>query len=117
SNYQLNIVERLFENSHITPAARANDASDVFAVRHGRYVAEPAQPFRSALLDHIQCGHVDCEPEERALGANLGLYSYTFNNRLEDDLHTLEQYKKFREEAERKGFRHFLEVFDPNAPV
>ena len=23
-------------------------------------------------------------------------------------------YKEFREEAERKGFRHFLEVFDPN---
>src|SRR5688572_19791645 len=25
SNYQLSIVERLFENSHVTPAARAND--------------------------------------------------------------------------------------------
>jgi hypothetical protein len=40
----------------------------------------------------------------------------TFNNRLDDDLRTLEQYRLFREEAERKGFRHFLEVFDPNAP-
>jgi hypothetical protein len=116
TNYQLNIVERLFENSHITPAARANDASDVFAVRHGQYIAQPAQPFRSALLDHIQCGHVECEPKERALGADLGLYSCTFNNRLEDDLLTLEQYKGFREEAEAKGFRHFLEIFDPNSP-
>src|SRR5204863_4345223 len=26
----------------------------------------------------------------------------------------LERYKEFRLEAERKGFRHFLEVFDPN---
>ena len=26
-------------------------------------------------------------------------------------------YKEFRIEAERKGFRHFLEVFSPNAPV
>ena len=116
SNDVLTIGERLFETSHVTPAARANDASDVFAVRHGRYLTEPAQPFRSALLDHIQCGHLDCDPAERGLGANLGLYSVTFNNRLEDDLESLEQYRKFREEAERKGFRHFLEVFDPNAP-
>jgi hypothetical protein len=117
SNYQLTIVEKLFENSHITPAARANDASDVFAVRHTQLITPPAQPFRTALLDHIQCGHVDCKPAERTLGANLGLYSCTFNNRLDDDLRTLEQYRLFREEAERKGFRHFLEIFDPNAPA
>ncbi len=116
SNDALTIGERLFEGSHVTPAARANDASDIFAVRHGRYVAEPSQPFRTALLDHIQCGHVDCEPGERSRGANLGLYSVTFNNRLEDDLVALEAYRAFREEAERKGFRHFLEIFDPNAP-
>jgi hypothetical protein len=116
SNDVLSIGERLFENSHVTPAARANDTSDVFAVRHGRYVAEPARPFRTASLDHIQCGHVDCDPAERGLGANLGLYSVTFNNRLDVDLESLERYRQFREEAERKGFRHFLEVFDPNAP-
>ncbi len=46
-----------------------------------------------------------------------GLYSVTFNNRLDDDLQTLEEYRRFREEAERKGFRHFLEVFDPNSPL
>jgi hypothetical protein len=112
----LAIGERLFDGSHVTPAARANDASDIFAIRHGRYLAEPSRPFRSASLDHIQCGHADCEPAERALGANLGLYSITFNNRLADDLASLAHYRAFREEAERKGFRHFLEVFDPNAP-
>jgi hypothetical protein len=116
SNDALTIGERLFENSHVTPAARANDTSDVFAVRHGRYIQEPSRPFRSALLDHIQCGHTDCEPGERGLGANLGLYSVTFNNNLDDDIVSLQQYRAFREEAERKGFRHFLEVFDPNAP-
>jgi hypothetical protein len=113
---KLAIGERLFEDSHVTPAARANDTSDVFAVRHGRYIAEPSRPFRSALLDHIQCGHTDCEPEERTKGANLGLYSITFNNNLADDIVALERYREFREEAERKGFRHFLELFDPNAP-
>ena len=116
SNDALAIGERLFESSHVTPAARANDASDIFAVRHGRYITEPSRPFRTASLDHIQCGHADCEPAERARGANLGLYSVTFNNRLDDDLASLEHYRQFREEAERKGFRHFLEVFDPNAP-
>ncbi|HEX3726011.1 MAG TPA: hypothetical protein VHV08_07195 [Pirellulales bacterium] len=116
SNDALTIGEGLFEKSHVTPAARANDASDIFAVRHGGYVTEPSRPFRTASLDHIQCGHVDCAPDERARGANLGLYSITFNNRLQDDLVSLDQYRLFREEAERRGFRHFLEVFDPNAP-
>src|SRR5437870_4810453 len=68
----------------------------------------------TATLDHIQCGHLDCLPEERHLGANLGLYSITFNNDSILDREALEQYKLFRLEAERKGFRHFLEVFDPN---
>jgi hypothetical protein len=43
------------------------------------------------------------------------LYSVTFNNDLKLDMQTLERYNAFRLEAERKGFRHFLEVFDPNA--
>ncbi|MEX2285333.1 MAG: GAF domain-containing protein, partial [Gemmatimonadota bacterium] len=116
TNDLLTLQERLFESSHVTPAARANDASDIFVVRGGRYVQEPARPFRTASLDHIQCGHVDCLPDERVRGANLGLYSITFNNRLDEDLVALEEYGRFREEAERKGFRHFLEVFDPNAP-
>jgi hypothetical protein len=107
----------MFANSAITPAARANDASDVFVIRGGDYIEQPAQPFRSATLDHIQCGHVDCRDEERSRGADLGLYSVTFTNRLDDDLRTLEEYRRFRIEAERVGFRHFLEVFDPNVPT
>jgi hypothetical protein len=115
TNDVLTIQEKLFAESHITPAARANDTSDVFVVRGGAYIQEPSRPFRTAMLDHIQCGHVDCAPAERSLGADLGLYSMTFNNRLDEDLVALEAYRLFRIEAERKGFRHFLEVFDPNA--
>ena len=40
----------------------------------------------------------------------------TFNNDLAHDIATLERFHAFREEAERKGFRYFLEVFDPNMP-
>jgi hypothetical protein len=116
TNQILTIEERLFDASHVTPAARANDASDIFVVRGGAYVQQPSRPFRSATLDHIQCGRLDCPPQERRLGANLGLYSITFNNRLDEDLASLEAYARFRLEAEQKGFRHFLEVFDPNAP-
>ena len=115
-NEQLAIKEGLFKSSHVTPAARANDTTDVWAVRHGCYTREPSQPFRSASIDHIQCGEVECERDGSGSfpGANLGLYSITFVNELEQDREALLWYKEFREEAERKGFRHFLEIFDPN---
>jgi hypothetical protein len=115
-NEQLTIQEGLFRESPVTPAARANDATDVWAVRHGCYTREPAQPFRSASIDHIQCGKIQCEGGGELPGANLGLYSVTFLNDLPRDRETLQAYKEFREEAERKKFRHFLEVFDPNTP-
>ncbi|MBI2946964.1 MAG: hypothetical protein HYY23_04915 [Verrucomicrobia bacterium] len=115
-NEQLTIKESLFANSLVTPAARANDTTDVWAVRHGCYTGEPSQPFRSASIDQIQCGLVECDREGAGSfpGANLGLYSITFVNDLEQDREALLWYKEFREEAERKDFRHFLEVFDPN---
>lgn len=112
----LTIHKRLFDNSPVTPAARANDTTDIHIIRGSKYPTSPSLPFRTATLDHIQCGHLDCKPEERHLGANLGLYSITFNNDTALDRAALEEYKQFRLEAERKGFRHFLEVFDPNRP-
>ena len=116
SNYALTFNERLFADSPVTPAVRANDTTDIHLARGAAYHEQPSRPFRTASIDHIQCGHMDCAPEERAQGANLGLYSVTFNNNLERDLATLERFHDFREEAERKGFRYFLEVFDPNIP-
>src|SRR6266516_1098908 len=114
-NEQLAIKEGLFKNSPVTPAARANDTTDVWAIRHGCYTREAAQPFRSAAIDHIQCGQIECERATDGFpGANLGLYSVTFVNDLAQDRQTLQWYKEFREEAERKNFRHLLEVFDPN---
>jgi hypothetical protein len=112
----LTIHKRLFENSPVTPAARVNDTTDIHILRGGKYAAAPSLSFRTATLDHIQCGHLDCGPDERRLGANLGLYSITFQNDAVLDRAALEEYKQFRLEAERKGFRHFLEVFDPNRP-
>lgn len=114
-NEQLTIKEGLFKNSLVTPACRANDTTDVWAVRHGCYTREPSQPFRSASIDHIQYGEIECDRStDEISGANLGLYSVTFVNELDQDREALLWYKAFREEAERKKFRHFLEVFDPN---
>ncbi len=114
TNYALTFAEKLFEDSHVTPAVRANDTTDIHLARGATYVQHPAHPFRTMSIDHAQCGHLDCSPEERSQGANLGLYSVTFNNDFSNDLLTLERFHTFREEAERKGFRYFLEVFDPN---
>jgi hypothetical protein len=116
TNEALTIEERLFDGSPVTPAARANDTTDIHIVRGSRYPTQPSLPFRTATIDHIQCGRVACATEERHRGANLGLYSITFTNDAVQDREALEQYKQFRLEAERKGFRHFLEVFDPNQP-
>jgi hypothetical protein len=112
---QLCIKEGLFRESRVTPAARANDTTDVWAIRHGCYTREPSQPFRSASIDHIQCGKIECDRStDEFPGANLGLYSVTFLNDLARDREALLWFKAFREEAERKRFRYFLEVFDPN---
>jgi hypothetical protein len=112
---QLSIKEGLFRKSEVTPAARANDTTDVWAIRHGCYTTEPSQPFRSASIDHIQCGKIECDRStDEFPGANLGLYSLTFVNELKQDREALTWFKQFREESEQKRFRYFLEVFDPN---
>ena len=116
TNEVLTINERLFDNSHVTPAARANDTTDIHMAMGSVYTSQPSRPFRTATIDHIMCGKAECEPAERCAGADIGLYSMTFNNDTKLDAATLAAYKEFRVEAERKGFRHFLELFNSNAP-
>src|SRR5512133_928939 len=67
----LAIKERLFANSHITPAVRANDTTDIHLPAGGTYAAEPSRPFQSTPIDHIQAGKLDPTPDERRRGANL----------------------------------------------
>ncbi len=111
---QLALREQLFAESHITPAVRANDTTDIHVFRGSRVGEAASRPFRTLTIDQAQCGRVECSPEERSTGVDLGLYSITFNNDCQLDLESLQAYKVFREEAERKGFRHFLEIFNPN---
>jgi hypothetical protein len=94
----------VFKKSHVTPAIRANDATDIWRARGSTYVKEFARPFRTANLHHCK------------KFSDLGLYSVTFNNDLSADYAHLEAYNDFRAEASKLKFRHFLEVFNPNAP-
>jgi hypothetical protein len=89
----------------VTLAVRANDTTDIWNYRGGRYTSAPSRPFRTADLTAVR---PFCD---------LVLYSLTFNNDLDGDLATLEAYRAFRQEAAALGIRHFLEVFNPNAPA
>ncbi|MEN8113702.1 MAG: hypothetical protein ABFS21_04890 [Actinomycetota bacterium] len=116
TSHVLAVEEGLFEDSPVTPAIRANDTTDIWQARGSAYGDQPSLPFRSASLDMAMCGKTPCQPEERMLGTDLGLYSITFSNHAGTDREVLNAYARFREEAAAKGFRHFLEFFDPNAP-
>lgn len=111
---QLAMREGLFRNSPITPAARANDTTDIWVVRGGKYPTLPSRSFRTASIEHMRYGRLTSDWSEPTLGADLGLYSITFTNNIDWDYKALEDFASFRHEAEQKRFRYFLEVFNPN---
>lgn len=106
---QLVVHERVFAGSAITPAVRANDTTDIWIVRGGRYHLQPSRAFRSASLEHTMRGGAHA-----GKAVDLGLYSITFTNNLDADYASLQAFQLFREEAGARGFRYFLEVFNPN---
>ncbi|HEY0945525.1 MAG TPA: hypothetical protein VGD81_09670 [Opitutaceae bacterium] len=111
---RLAIDEGLFGESAITPAARANDTSDIWAVRGGAYHRHPSRAFRTASIEHIKYGRLEADCSQPPRGADLGLYSITFTNDIAEDHRALTEFHAFRREAEQKRFRYFLEVFNPN---
>lgn len=114
----LTVSERLFEKSPITPAIRANDASDIWLYgTQAAYGRQPSVPFRTAIIDEAIGANANGLIAPGQPQVDLGLYSITLNNDVTVDHVALSAYRAFREEAWRKGFRHFLEVFAPNAPV
>src|SRR6476469_5203449 len=62
SSEHLTIRARLFENSKVTPAVRANDTTDIHLLTGGTYAAEPSRPFRTATIEQIQSGKINPEP-------------------------------------------------------
>lgn len=111
------VRERLFDESPVTPAIRANDTTDIWLAGQGaRYGEQPSLPFRTATLDEAMGVEARLGPASGQPPVDLGLYSITLNNDATLDRATLQGYRDFRQEAREKGFRHFLEVFAPNAP-
>lgn len=113
---QVAVRERLFDNSPVTPAIRANDTTDIWlAGGRSAYGNQPSLPFRTALLDDARQGSPIRQLQHGEMPVDLGLYSVTLNNDAALDRATLQAYRDFREET-GSMFRHFLEVFPPNAP-
>jgi hypothetical protein len=113
---QLTIDEGLFTDSTVTPAVRMNDTTDIWlAAGTGGYATEPALPFSTTTIPQARCGRASCTAAHRDRGADLGLFSLTLNNDATLDRAMLAAYREFRLDAEQAGFRHFLEVFFPNA--
>ncbi|MBX3011781.1 MAG: hypothetical protein KF832_09765 [Caldilineaceae bacterium] len=106
----------VFDHSPVTPSIRANDATDIWSGRGFSYAKEPSRPFATTTIEEAQFGTLLPKPGQQP-DVNLGLYSLTFNNDFESDWFALERLKAFRVEAVQKGFRYFIEVFNPNAPV
>jgi hypothetical protein len=117
TNDVLMFRERLFDESSVTPAIRANDTTDIWLPRGGAYYDQPSRAFRTAYLDTSRDGDFHLVDDLPPTSTELGLYSLTFNNDAVLDQHILDAYSGFREDAASTGFRHFLEFFDPNAPV
>jgi len=100
---QLSVEERIFEHSAVTPAVRGNDSSDIHVLTGSSYPTGPSRPFRTPTIEQLRDG----------AGADLALYSLTPANDAQIDVTALEEYRRFRIEAQREGLRHFLEVFSP----
>lgn len=107
SNLELLHERGALAGGAIQPAIRANEATDCWGgIRHQTYTKQPSRPFRTASLSRVmQCG------------TDLGLYSLTFVNNLDDDLRSLDAFAAFRAEAAPLGFKYFLEVFNPNVEI
>lgn len=120
TNEVLAIDEGLFDASPVTPAVRMNDTTDIWlATGTGGYGRQPALPFATTTISQARWGTAQPPHEAQAVGpypgGNLGLFSVTLNDDAALDRDMLTAYREFRLEAEREGFRHFLEVFYPNA--
>ena len=103
----------LFDGSPVTAAVRANDTTDIWHIRGSSYATRPSRPFATTTVREAMYGTLNPEPDQ-VVDVPLGLWSITFNNDLDADEASLLRYRDFRQEAATEGFRHFVEVFNPN---
>ena len=116
-NEQLTIKEGLFRESHVTPGGAGE--------RHDRCLggpprllhprAGPAFPHRQHRSDPMRQNRVRPNQDTFPRRQPGPLLRY-LRQRTGAGSRDAPAFKEFREEAERKKFRYFLEVFDPNVP-
>jgi hypothetical protein len=120
TNAILTMQEGIFEGSPITPAARANDTTDIHVARGwGLSPTQPSQPVpaqrpstrSSAATPTARRTRAHPRREPRPLQRDLQQRS-----RSVDRAHARCTTRRSASRRKRKGFRHFLEVFAPNAP-
>lgn len=99
------VGEGLFDDSPVTPAARLNDATDIWGPRHSGYRASPARDFRTPRLESV------------AKVVDIGLYSITFSNDLDSDTAFLNAFHRFLDDLSGTDLRYFLEVFNPQIDI
>ncbi len=104
---------RLFDDSPVTAAVRANDTTDIWVIRGGSYPDSPSRPFATTTVREAMYGTLH-PGVDQTVDVPIGLWSITFNNDIDADERSLLRYRDFRQEASAEGFRHFLEVFNPN---
>ena len=80
SNEVLTIEERLFDNSHVTPAVRANDTTDIWlATGSGRYGRSPRSPSARPRSTTSSAASWSAARTSAGWGPT-GTLSVTFNN-------------------------------------
>jgi hypothetical protein len=115
SNLELLNEQGAYKKSLVKPAIRANDTTDCWGgIRHATYPKTPSRPFRTVTLSRAMFGTAEPKPRQKVTGTDLGLYSVTFMNDVALDAHALEEFAKFRADAQAIGFKYFYEVFNPN---
>ena len=99
------VKENLFKESEVTPAVRFNDATDIWSQRFSSYGNYKPKNFRTPNINLIK-DYV-----------NLGLFSITFTNSLENDIKFLNEFNKFIFDITQTNMSYFLEVFNPKIDI
>ena len=99
------VKENLFKTSEVTPAVRYNDATDIWSQRFSNYGTIKPRNFRTPNLNLIK------------EIVNLGLFSITFTNDIENDHNFLTEFNKFILDANNANLEYFLEVFNPKVDI
>ncbi len=113
----LTVGERLFENSPITPAIRANDTSCLWLYgTQAAYCRQPSRPFRTAIIDEAIGANANGLIPPGQPQVNLGLYSMTLNNDVDLDHAALMAFLRFSRRSLAKGLPLFPRSFSSERP-